>query len=85
MLVPGSYVSMRDSIKNQIEKQSESISFILPFEQIEKYAELFKELEKDSNLKLKIVLTNLEEAFLNFSKVSDSDPEALDAGLDDSV
>lgn len=45
------------------------VNYVLPFNQIKNYPELFRTLEKNQNLEFKLILTSLEEAFLNFSSV----------------
>lgn len=52
-------------------ESADSVNFVLPFEQLDKYSLLFEELEKNEEVQFKVQLTNLEEAFLNFSKLQE--------------
>lgn len=52
---------------------------MLPFEQLMDYPNLFRELEKDPYIQsYNVNMTNLEEAFINFSKVQNNNTKSPD-------
>lgn len=65
-MIPGAFISMRDS-----QDSKQALTFGLPLTQVPKYASLFKELESLQGVTFTIVLTSLEDAFLNFSKTNE--------------
>jgi anionic cell wall polymer biosynthesis LytR-Cps2A-Psr (LCP) family protein len=60
-------MQMRGVMASQVEESV--VNFVLPFNQVKSYPELFRLLESNVDHNLQLVLTNLEEAFLNFSAV----------------
>jgi hypothetical protein len=56
---------------NSLDKNKEHINYVLPLQKLEDFPTLFEKLEKLEGVEFKVVLTSLEEAFLNFSKVQD--------------
>lgn len=60
--IDGSYVQSREV------NFKEGISFVLPFDQMDRYPELLEELEYQKNeISFTLNLTTLEDAFINYS------------------
>lgn len=70
--IPESYVSLRSGIGHQTNDiKKEHVNYVLPLQKLNEFPKLFERLENVEGIEFKVVLTSLEEAFLNFSKVED--------------
>lgn len=62
--IPSSYVAKRQLNNNEI------IAYVLPFDKTREFSNIFRVLENDFNdIEFKVVLSNLEEAFINFANI----------------
>ncbi len=69
-IIPESYVSLRQGIGLQTQDTiKEHVNYVLPLQKLYEFPKLFEGLESIEGIEFKVVLTSLEEAFLNFSKV----------------